>query len=118
MRGGTKELATRGYGSLGKLVRERRIALGLTQGQLAARVGGSWHQAHISRLERGEYVLPEPARLRALALAIGEPPETLWKISGWAKATSIMVEESIPPDADWSTERRDLVKIVADLNDA
>ena len=64
---------------MGELIRERRLAHGLTQAQLALRAGST--QGALSRLERGElspsvdtvqrllFVLGERAELRVTALA-------------------------------------------------
>ncbi len=56
----------------GRLVRERRLAHGLTQAQLALRAGTT--QASVSRLERG-HLSPTLGTLRSLLAALGEEPE-------------------------------------------
>jgi transcriptional regulator with XRE-family HTH domain len=57
-------------GALGRLVRRRRLELGLSQPVLAERVG--WGQNDISRLERGRTQrVNDPQRLAALAHALG-----------------------------------------------
>jgi transcriptional regulator with XRE-family HTH domain len=53
----------------GDLIRERRLAYGLTQKQLAIRAGST--QAAISRLERGE-LSPTFETVERLLLAMGE----------------------------------------------
>lgn len=65
--------------TLGELVRQRRLELGLTQGDLAELIsdeGDEVRQADISRIERGYTRLPRPERLsrvaRALDLPVGE----------------------------------------------
>jgi transcriptional regulator with XRE-family HTH domain len=57
--------------------------LGLTQEDLAARMGGSASQAEISRLERGTIALPRRARLDALAAALEVSIGALLVHSGW-----------------------------------
>jgi transcriptional regulator with XRE-family HTH domain len=56
----------------GKLIRERRLANGLTQTQLALRAGST--QAAISRLERGE-LSPTIETIDRLLAAMGEEAE-------------------------------------------
>ncbi len=56
----------------GQTIRERRMAHGLTQAQLARRAGTT--QAAISRLERDE-LSPTFQRLADVLLALGEEPE-------------------------------------------
>lgn len=54
---------------LGRYVRGRRQALGLTQAQLGARLG--WAQERVSVLETGKYGLPSLPQLCRLADALG-----------------------------------------------
>ena len=68
---------------LGNYIRERRQDLGLTQEELAARIGGSATQAEISRLERGSIALPRRNRLEALAAALEVTLGALLVHSGW-----------------------------------
>jgi transcriptional regulator with XRE-family HTH domain len=63
------------------LIRERRADLGLTQEELADRIGGSATQAEVSRLERGMIMLPRRDRLNALALEVTHG--SLLLRSGW-----------------------------------
>jgi hypothetical protein len=58
----------------GKIVRERRLANGLTQTQLALRAGST--QAAISRLERGE-LSPTIETIDRLLAVMGEEAEIL-----------------------------------------
>jgi transcriptional regulator with XRE-family HTH domain len=55
----------------GRIIRERRLANGLTQDQLALRAGST--QAAISRLERGD-VSPTFETFERLLAAMGEEP--------------------------------------------
>jgi len=68
---------------LGNYVRERRRELGLTQEELAERIGGSASQAEVSRLERGTIVFPRRSRLEGLAAALEVTLGTLLVHSGW-----------------------------------
>lgn len=57
------------FATLGDLARHRRLALGLTQEEIAARLGVD--QTWVSNIEKDKYKsLPAPARLRALAHAL------------------------------------------------
>lgn len=69
--------------TLGQFIRERRIGLGLTQEQLAARVGDNVRQAEISRLERDRVSLPRRARMERLARALEVSLGTLLLRTGW-----------------------------------
>lgn len=76
----TKEHA---LSTLGEFVRERRQQLGLTQEELAARVGDGIRQAEISRLEHDRVSLPRRERLEALATALEIPLADLFIRTGW-----------------------------------
>ena len=71
---------------LGKYVRERRQDIGLTQEELAARIGGTATQAEISRLERGSVAFPRRSRLEALAVALEVSLGALLVNSGWLES--------------------------------
>jgi transcriptional regulator with XRE-family HTH domain len=75
-----KRAATR---SLGQAVRRRRQELGLTQEELAERIGGNMRQSDISRLERGRIDLPRRQRLEAIATALDVTPGYLLLQSHW-----------------------------------
>ncbi len=70
--------------SLGQYIRSRRLELGLTQEQLAARVGESVSQAEISRLERDKVALPRRPRMEHLAVALDVSLGVLLMRSGWS----------------------------------
>jgi transcriptional regulator with XRE-family HTH domain len=69
--------------TLGTFIRERRQDLGLTQEQLAERVGPSVRQAEISRLEKDRITLPSRARLEQLAAALEVSLGDLLVRTGW-----------------------------------
>lgn len=52
--------------TLGQFIRKRRVELGLTQEQLADRVGDTMRQSEMSRLERDRVSLPSRDRLESL----------------------------------------------------
>lgn len=56
--------------TLGQYILERRKALGLTQEQIADRMGHNVRQSEISRLERNHVMLPRRQRLELLAAAL------------------------------------------------
>ena len=69
--------------SLGALIRERREALGLTQEQLAERVGEGVRQSEISRLEHDRISLPRRDRLGQIAAALDLTIGDLLVLTGW-----------------------------------
>jgi transcriptional regulator with XRE-family HTH domain len=71
---------------LAQVIRERRAELGLTQEELAERIGCGVRQADVSRLERGRVVLPRRDRLERIAAALDLAPGELLVRSGWAGA--------------------------------
>jgi len=72
--------------TLGKFIQRRRAELGLTQEQLAERIGSGVRQAEISRLEHDRITLPRRQRLEQIAIALDVPLGTLLARSGWAEA--------------------------------
>jgi transcriptional regulator with XRE-family HTH domain len=96
--------------SLGNFVRERRQDLGLTQEQLAERVGYTVRQAEISRLERGRIALPRRDRLNHLAAALEVPISELLVASGWFEPQHVVSMESVPID-----HQDDLRAVLAEL---
>ena len=76
--------------TLGKAIRERRIELGWSQEELAARAstdrGQEIRQSDVSRLERDKVGLPRRERLELIAAALGLPLGELLVRSGWAGA--------------------------------
>ena len=83
--------------TLGRLIRRRRIELGLTQEQLAERVGGSMRQAEVSRLENDRVLLPRRERLERIAEVLEVPLGELLVRSGWTGADSALSETASPP---------------------
>lgn len=69
--------------NLGTTVRQRRVELGLSQVQLADRVGGETQQSDISRIERGRLPWPRPQLLQSLAAALDLTVLELITMSGW-----------------------------------
>lgn len=69
--------------TLGTFIRERRAELGLSQEQLAERVGERVRQAEISRLEHDRVTLPRRERLEQLAAALEVSVGELFLQTGW-----------------------------------
>jgi transcriptional regulator with XRE-family HTH domain len=85
--------------TLGRVIRQRRIEMGLTQEALAALVGDGVGQAEISRLEHDRIALPRRARLEQIAQALGLPLGTLLARSGWAGAEEELAQSPAPDPA-------------------
>jgi transcriptional regulator with XRE-family HTH domain len=85
-----------GKGSMtfGQVIRQRRMELGLTQEELAERVGENIRQSEISRLERDYIMLPRRSRLEAIARALEVSPIYLLMRSGWMEE-----DDSLGPSA-------------------
>jgi transcriptional regulator with XRE-family HTH domain len=75
--------------SLGRTIRTRRIELGLTQEQLAERIGGGVRQAEVSRLEADRVTLPRRERLERIAAALTLPVGELLARSSWTGAEKL-----------------------------
>ena len=101
---------------LGDYLRNRRMELGLSQEQLAERIGGSASQAEISRLERGHVMLPRRGRLEALAAALHVSLGALLVHSGWLTEEEREGVDSLRRTED-ALKRDDAAVIVSELND-
>ena len=69
--------------SLGRFIRARRRSMGLTQEQLAERVGPNVQQSDISRLETDKIDLPHRDRMEAIASALDVSLGDLLIATGW-----------------------------------
>lgn len=72
--------------NFGDYIRELRNAQGISQRQLAMRVGIS--NSEISRIESGERALPRVTSIKALAMALGVDEVELLKKVGCSSGTS------------------------------
>jgi len=72
--------------TLGQIIRSRRQQLGLTQEELAARIGGGVRQAEVSRLESDRVSLPRRQRLERISAALGVTIGDLLAGAGWTGA--------------------------------
>jgi transcriptional regulator with XRE-family HTH domain len=75
--------------TLGQFIGSRRRALGLTQEDLAERIGGGVQQSEVSRLETDRVLLPRRLRLEQIARALEVPLGELLLRSGWVGAEAI-----------------------------
>jgi transcriptional regulator with XRE-family HTH domain len=69
--------------SLGVAIRIRREELGLTQEELAERIGEGVRQTDIARLERDQIQLPRPDRFGAIARSLELSARDLLIRAGW-----------------------------------
>ncbi len=69
--------------SLGEAIRLRRLELGISQEELAERIGPDVRQSDVSRLERGKILFPRLERLHQIAAALGLSIGTLLIDAGW-----------------------------------
>ena len=83
---------------LGTYIRERRQDLGLTQEQLAERMGEPIRQSDVSRLEAGRITLPRRLRMEQLASALDVSLGDLLLHSGWAGGDLAMDEPTSAPE--------------------
>lgn len=69
--------------SLGDAIRLRRLELGMSQEELAERIGPDVRQSDVSRLERGRILFPRHERLNQIAAALGMSIGALLIEAGW-----------------------------------
>ncbi|HEX5500742.1 MAG TPA: helix-turn-helix transcriptional regulator [Thermomicrobiales bacterium] len=84
-------------GTLGDVIRRRRLDLGWSQEELAVRASSTHddvRQSDISRLELGKVGLPRRARLTRIAAALDLPLGELLERSGWMGTTRLAASVS------------------------
>lgn len=69
--------------SLGDAIRLRRLELGMSQEELAERIGADVRQSDVSRLERGKILFPRLDRLHQISAALGMSIGALLIEAGW-----------------------------------
>ncbi len=84
--------------TLGQFIRANRLAMGLTQQQLADRVGDNVRQSDISRLEIDGVEFPRRERLDAIAVALGVTLGDLLISTGWLEIEHAAMIEQISDD--------------------
>lgn len=73
--------------TLGKYIKDHRIARGMTGRELARQIGTD--TAYLVRLERGEYRSPRPDILANVATALDVPMSDLYAIAGYIAPTEL-----------------------------
>jgi transcriptional regulator with XRE-family HTH domain len=86
--------------TLGQFIRANRLALGLTQEELAIRVGDNVRQSDISRLEKDGIEFPRRERLDAIAVALGVTLGDLLISTGWLEIEHAAMLEQIKDDEE------------------
>jgi transcriptional regulator with XRE-family HTH domain len=105
------------YSAIGNYVRERRQDLGLSQEQLAERVGGTYGQSDISRIERGHIELPRLATMVSLAASLEVPVGDLLIASGWFNEEHFVSLSTSSSDADNGKLEAVLAEIEGELDE-
>jgi len=86
--------------TLGQFIRANRLAMGLTQEQLAERVGDHTRQSHISQLENDVVKFPRRERLEAIAAALDVTLGDLLISTGWLEIEHAALIEQIEDDEE------------------
>lgn len=90
--------------TLGQFIRANRLAMGMTQEELAERIGEGVRQSEVSRLEQDRIEFPRRDRLKAIAAALDVTLGDLLMSTGWLEiehATLIaQVKDEEVPDPD------------------
>ena len=97
--------------TFGEFIRQRRLELGLSQDELAGRIGLNVRQADVSRMENDRITLPRRQRLEALAQALEIPIGDLLIHSDWSRA------EDAPAVGEVSDRRPMAVPSIEDIAD-
>jgi transcriptional regulator with XRE-family HTH domain len=84
--------------TLGQFIRANRLAKGLTQEQLADRIGDNMRQSHISQLEKDVVKFPRRERLEAIAEALDVTLGDLLISTGWLEIEHADLIEQIEDD--------------------
>ncbi len=86
--------------TLGQFIRTNRLAMGLTQEQLANQVGEGIRQSDISRLEQERVEFPRRERLEAIAAALDVTLGDLLISTGWLEIEHAQMLEQIKDDEE------------------
>ena len=101
---------------MGAYIRERRQRLGLSQEELAERVGGAYSQSDISRLERGHIGLPRLSTIVRLAAALEVSVGDLLIAAGWFDDGYVARDSDTSGEPDAGGFEAALVEIAAELD--
>lgn len=98
--------------TVGKLIKEARTKAGLTQEQLAKKMGGGMTAAQISRAERGEETLTQ-AQLKTVAKITGVTQASLLSAARESKSTKKQTVKSTAKTTAKSTAATASMKVTA-----
>ena len=98
--------------TVGKLIREARTKAGLTQEQMAKKMGGGMTAAQISRAERGEEPLTQ-AQLKAVAKITGVTQASLLSAARESKSTKKQMVKNTAKTTAKSTVATASMKVTA-----
>lgn len=98
--------------TVGKLIKEARTKAGLTQEQLAKKMGGGMTAAQISRAERGEETLTQ-AQLKTVAKITGVTQASLLSAARESKPAKKQTAKSTAKSAAKSTAATASMKVTA-----
>ena len=98
--------------TVGKLIREARTKAGLTQEQMAKKMGGGMTAAQISRAERGEETLTQ-AQLKTVAKITGVTQASLLSAARESKSTKKQTVKSTAKTTAKSTAATASMKVTA-----
>ena len=98
--------------TVGKLIKEARTKAGLTQEQLAKKIGGGMTAAQISRAERGEETLTQ-AQLKTVAKITGVTQASLLSAARESKSTKKQTVKSTAKTTAKSTAATASMKVTA-----
>ena len=103
------------HSAFGAYIRERRKDVGLSQEQLAERMGGACTQSDISRIERGLVQLPRMTTLVNLAASLEVSVGDLLIAAGWFE-DELVISSLAPAVAEQDTLETVLAVIEAELD--
>lgn len=86
--------------TLGQFMRANRLALGMTQEELAERVADGTRQSDISRIEKDLVEFPRRERMEAIAGALGVTLGDLLIATGWLEIEHAAMIEQIKDDEE------------------
>lgn len=84
--------------TLGQFIKANRFALGLSQEELAKRIGDGVRQSDISRLERDQIALPRRERLEVIAAGLDVTLGDLLISTGWLEVEHAALIEQVKDD--------------------
>lgn len=102
--------------ALGKVIRERRLVLGFSQEEYAARVGDGLTQSDVSLIERGGVGRPRALRMARLADALGWTAQELMERAGWIRGGDGRETSELLRASGIELARIELMQLVSEVN--